>query len=224
MARSDSTGAIAGALAAAQAAFASVAATRTAKIRTKAGGEFGYSYADLASVINATRPALASNGLAVVQLPRVGDHSIVVTTLLLHRSGEWISEEMEWPVDFSDPRSIGSGITYARRYGYVSVTGACAADEDDDGQAARGGNHEQQRPATPKPPPKAKPDEVTAGLTRDITAHFDRLQVPVEQRKSETERLLGRRPKGARDLSELAARLAGLTAIDQRSSEQMGGA
>ena len=56
---------------------------------------FRAKYADLASVIRATQPHLAANGIVVVQMPHAqfGDadaKQITLTTLLAHTSGEWI--------------------------------------------------------------------------------------------------------------------------------------
>lgn len=142
------------ALSVAQSKFRPVTKDRNASIQSKTGGSFRYAYADLATGIGAIKEALSANGLAVVQPARLGDGSIVVTTLLAHSSGEWISEEMSWPVAASDNRSIGSGITYARRHSLLAMVGAAATDEDDDAESARGGDHDT---APPAPRPQAKP-------------------------------------------------------------------
>lgn len=103
---------------------------------------FRSKYADLASVVEASRPAMAENGLSVVQYTRGN----VLYTMLLHSSGEWIRGHIElkpmrqvkdkgWEVS-EDPQSYGSCITYARRYALAAITGV--ATEDDDGNAATG--------------------------------------------------------------------------------------
>ncbi len=103
---------------------------------------FRSKYADLASVVEASRPALVENGLSVVQYT-LGN---VLYTMLLHSSGEWIRGHIElkpmrqvkdagW-VASEDPQSYGSSITYARRYAMAAITGV--ATEDDDGNAASG--------------------------------------------------------------------------------------
>ena len=99
-------------------------------------------YADLAAVVDASRPALAENGLSVVQFTQGN----ILHTMLLHSSGEWIRGHIElkpmrqvkdsgW-VESHDPQSYGSCITYARRYALAAITGV--ATEDDDGNAATG--------------------------------------------------------------------------------------
>ncbi len=98
-------------------------------------------YADLASVWDACRDALAANEIAVVQSPRAEGNIVSMQTILIHSSGEWIeSEPLTVTVRDSSPQSIGSGITYLRRYQLSSMVGV--APEDDDAEAAQG------RPAT----------------------------------------------------------------------------
>jgi hypothetical protein len=169
MNRSDNIGQLIGALAAAQAKFKAVTKDRNASIQSKTGGSFRYSYADLATGIGAVKDALAANGLAVVQPARLGEGVITVTTLLAHSSGEWISEEMSWPVASTDNRSIGSGITYARRHSLLAMVGAAATDEDDDAESARGGDHDTAHPEPRRQAPKAKPHaEAPAPLTVSV--------------------------------------------------------
>lgn len=169
MNRSDSISALSKALAAAQAEYTATGKEREARIAS-AKGSFAYRYADLAAVVAASRPALSKNGLAVLQPSRLdGDH-IVVTSILSHESGEWISEEMRWPVAATDNRSIGSGITYARRHAYCAITGVAVGDDDDDGEHGRGGDHDTRKP-TPKPPTMtAANDGPTEAQARDIKA------------------------------------------------------
>lgn len=100
------------------------------------------SYADLATMIAATRPALADNGLAVMQWPLSLDSRAGVTTLLAHSSGEWIESDLTLPVTKMDAQGSGSAITYSRRYGYQSILNV-AGEEDDDGNAATGKTKKQ---------------------------------------------------------------------------------
>jgi hypothetical protein len=101
-------------------------------------------YADLATVIDATRPHLASEGLAIVQMPHAvftADDAkmLTLTTMLAHSSGEWMASDLTLPAmmrDRFDAQSVGSAITYARRYALAAMTGV--AQEDDDGNKAAG--------------------------------------------------------------------------------------
>jgi ERF superfamily len=104
---------------------------------------FGKKYADLATLIRATRPYLAKHGISVVQVPRLRAQNFVeVTTMILHTSGQFMACELVMPAaqrDRFDAQTIGSAITYARRYAYQSMLNV-AGEEDDDGNAAAGRN------------------------------------------------------------------------------------
>lgn len=98
-------------------------------------------YADLASVSDACLPALNKHGIAVAQFPRltsVGDEAWVVDveTMLLHESGQFLSDAVSVPVTKVDAQGVGSAITYARRYSLGAMCGV--APEDDDANAAVG--------------------------------------------------------------------------------------
>ena len=121
-------------------------------------------YADLASIWDAIREPLAVNGLAVVQLPAPGaPGSLCLRTVLLHKSGEWISSEIVMPLAKSDPQGYGSGLTYARRYALAAMLGITQEDDDADravrGPAAQPAQQQQRPPqAQPKPSAPVMPD------------------------------------------------------------------
>ena len=94
-------------------------------------------YADLESVWDSCRNLLADNGLAIMQFPGLYselDKSMSLTTIISHKSGEWISQEMSVPVTKPDAQGAGSALTYMRRYALAAVVGVVQA--DDDGNAA----------------------------------------------------------------------------------------
>ena len=96
---------------------------------------FKSKYADLASVWDACRDALTANGLSIAQLPIASERDeIVLETLLLHSSGQYLSSVINIPVSKADAQGYGSALTYARRYGLAAMVGV--APEDDDGNAA----------------------------------------------------------------------------------------
>lgn len=111
---------------------------------------FRSKYADLAAVRAAIREPLAVNDLSIVQGPRRADGGVEVETMILHKSGEWISESVFIPVSKWDAHGMGSGITYARRYGLMALL--CIATDDDDGNAAveKGGPAAPVKKAMPK--------------------------------------------------------------------------
>ena len=91
-----------------------------------------YPYARLADILPVVRTALAAHGLVVVQAT---DGAGVLTTTLLHRSGEWIAGDYPLVLD-PDPQRQGSAVTYARRYGLLALLSLVGA-EDDDGASAK---------------------------------------------------------------------------------------
>lgn len=119
---------------------------------------FKSKYADLASVMEACRPALSKHGIAVVQSPRSEGATVSLDTMLLHASGQWIRGTATTTAKDDSPQSLGSAITYLRRYALQSFAGV--APEDDDGEAAqgRGNGPTQKSAAAPKPaaPPAPK--------------------------------------------------------------------
>ena len=96
---------------------------------------FRNKYASLATVRDTVTPVLAKHGLAVVQLLGRGEGGITCETVLLHTTGQWLSETMYMPSAKQDAQGYGSAATYCRRYSLMAIANV-VGDEDDDGQAA----------------------------------------------------------------------------------------
>ena len=121
-------------------------------VKDRTNPAFKSSYADLASTWDACRVALSSNGLAVSQHPgRLEDGSVTVTTMLLHKSGQHITSVCSALPRDASPASVGSVVTYLRRYGLAAAVGV--SPEDDDGQAG-------SQPAAPYAPAQRVPAPV----------------------------------------------------------------
>lgn len=149
-------------------AFAKAQAEIESADKDRINPAFKSKYATLAACIEASRPALAKHGLAVLQGVRMattGEPYVYVTTRILHASGEWIEEELAWPVKNLDSFGVGSGVTYARRVGYCGLVGV-VADEDDDGAASVRQMPKQnwQTPSHQTPEVKTLPPEAKNGL------------------------------------------------------------
>jgi hypothetical protein len=97
---------------------------------------FKSKYADLASIVDASREALSRNGLALIQAPAFVDGRVVVISRIIHKSGQWIESRISMKAGQDTPQAIGSVITYGRRYGLSAILGICA-DDDDDANAAQ---------------------------------------------------------------------------------------
>lgn len=96
---------------------------------------FKSKYADLASVREASFPALTKHGLSVTQFAVPSEkEEVIIETMLMHSSGEWISGQMAVPVTKADAQGYGSAATYCRRYSLAAAVGI--APEEDDGNAA----------------------------------------------------------------------------------------
>lgn len=98
-------------------------------------------YADLGEFIRATRPALTKHGLAVIQqITPTEDNVHILHTILAHSSGQWVESQMRITPPKNDIKNdiqtMGSYITYLRRYTYAAIVGVVASEEDDDGQHA----------------------------------------------------------------------------------------
>lgn len=96
---------------------------------------FKSKYADLEEIVTASRPALAKNGLSVIQqiLPN-DDGQNILHTILAHNSGEWIESRMRILPSKPDVQSLASYITYIRRYSYAAIVGVVVGGEDDDAE------------------------------------------------------------------------------------------
>jgi hypothetical protein len=138
MAQSETIGKLATALAVAQSEIG--AAEKDSK-----NPFYKSSYASLKAVTAAVKGPLAENGLSYVQAPErlENDGRVILRTVLLHVSGEWIDSTLAMVPKDSGPQAFGSCLTYARRYALQSMLGVPT--EDDDGNAAAHNN--------PKPPP-----------------------------------------------------------------------
>ena len=92
---------------------------------------FKSAYADLADILNVIRQPLVKNGLSFVQFPK---DKCELNTVLMHTSGEWMSESFEMKPTKDDPQGAGSVITYQRRYALGAILGL-NIDKDDDGNS-----------------------------------------------------------------------------------------
>jgi hypothetical protein len=142
---------LAAALAKAQASMEHADPSRTAAV-TKDGSK-RRKYATLADVMDAARPHLAANGLCVVQHPTTGSGSIILTTWLIHESGQWMRSRMEFPRPDSQQMSLiqalGTALSYARRYAYAAIVGVAVEDDDGEGAERPTGRREEERDEAP---------------------------------------------------------------------------
>jgi hypothetical protein len=104
-------------------------------LKTNSNPHFRSKYAGLDACIEAVIDALHDNGIALMQRTLPCEGGVAVETILLHSSGETISGGvLHVPASKQDAQGYGSALTYARRYGILTLCGI--APEDDDGNAA----------------------------------------------------------------------------------------
>src|SRR5271157_3732962 len=134
---SESIGAIAAALAKAQAKLTNPEKTLIATIRASDPREQDqtFRYAALSSGLDIVRKALGGHEIATVQTTTIDWEArlIRLTTTLVHASGEWLSSE--WPVcaisETTAPKRMGAALTYARRYALFTLVGIAGEDDLD---------------------------------------------------------------------------------------------
>ncbi len=114
---------------------------------------FKSSYADLASVWDACRGPLSKNGLCVLQAIDSVDGRLILSTKLVHLSGEYVESTLPVNPVKNDPQGLGSAITYMRRYALSALVGIAPA--EDDGEASMGrGKQPQQIQVNPGKQPQ----------------------------------------------------------------------
>jgi hypothetical protein len=134
---SDSIGAIAAALAKAQAEITNPEKSLTATIRSPfpREGDRTFRYAPLSNGLDIVRKALGRHEIATVQSTAIDNEAglIRLTTILAHSSGEWMSSD--WPVcpvsETAAPHRMGAALTYARRYALFTLVGIAGEDDLD---------------------------------------------------------------------------------------------
>ena len=134
---SETIGAIAAALAKAQAELTNPVKSLVATIRASNPREMDqtFRYAALSTGLDIVRKALGGHEIATVQTTAIDKEAglIRLTTMLAHSSGEWLSSE--WPIcaisETGAPRRMGAALTYARRYALFTLVGIAGEDDLD---------------------------------------------------------------------------------------------
>ena len=168
---SNKIGALATALAKAQAEIANPEKSLTATIESPfpREGQRTFRYASLSTGLDIVRKCLGQHEIATVQSTAIDRDSglIRLTTTLVHASGEWVSSD--WPVcpasETAAPHRMGAALTYARRYALFTLVGIAGEDDLDAPDLAfqTVGSRPKKRPADKgrrfrmvRPPPADK--------------------------------------------------------------------
>ena len=143
----------------------------------------GYSYSDLATVIEEAKKVLPKHGLSFTQLVGqtnktesisdevVAFETVSVTTILLHSSGQFISSEGSIRIPemrgVNDTQKAGAALSYLRRYSLQAILGM--ASEDNDASSATG---DDKKSFSEKK--SASNEAVVATDKKPVTASFKR--------------------------------------------------
>jgi hypothetical protein len=144
---------------------------------------FKSKYAPLQDILNLVRPLLSKHGLSVLQIPSGDGEKIIITTLLMHESGEWIETcPLILKPDKPTAQGAGSAITYGRRYSLSAVLGI-SSEDDDDGNQASGNNDKQTTNSqnTTKKEIIKKLDEIRNDLGQDESGFLEGLSTMLKR-------------------------------------------
>lgn len=138
---------------------------RAAKITTKGGGSYGYTYAGLEDITRAIRQPLRQRGLSFSWTTEGVEGGVLrVVCILRHTSGHEERSAFPVPIDtaaaMSGAQKHGAALTYGRRQSLVSLLGLTTADEDTDGVE-----------------PAHKTDTITEAQALDLAALMEELAI-----------------------------------------------
>jgi hypothetical protein len=190
---SDRVGALAAALAKAQAEIANPEKSLTATIVSPflREGSRTFRYAPLSSGLDLVRKCLGQHEIATVQTTALDRDSglIRLTTTLVHASGEWVSSD--WPVcpvsETAAPHRLGAALTYARRYALFTLVGIAGEDDlDAPDLPVAGLSVSTKSPSRPEPQGPGKFDQPAVELKPDGPAQTPERQLRMEKAKPAT--------------------------------------
>lgn len=170
------------------------------------GSPQGSKYADLAEVLQTIRPIASKHGLSFVQGVAYTDGLARVVTRLMHKTGQFLQEELDIPLTKKDAQGLGAALTYGRRYAVAAMFGI--AQDDDDGNTASEApsKNRAKTPQTEVQPPSKT--QVLTDVSRALIAEFDKLG---SDKVGDPERM-----------KELTQEFASLTAVEQTQVRQAG--
>jgi ERF superfamily len=187
---SDSIGALAAALAKAQAEIQNPEKSLTATIVSPfpREGVRSFRYAPLSSGLDLVRKCLGQHEIATVQATAIdADCGLIrLTTTLVHASGEWVSSD--WPVcpvsETAAPHRLGAALTYARRYALFTLVGIAGEDDLDapdltpavspsaSASASQAPSQPLQSPEKRARPEKSRPAPLSPDASKTIQAQL----------------------------------------------------
>jgi len=116
-----------------------ISKSKSVNFKTKSGGTTSYKYAPLPDVQKAVDPILAQNQMSYYFEQKQENNKITITCILTHELGYSEKSELSAPADTSGNKnsiqSIGSTVSYLKRYTLENILGISTS-EDNDGKTA----------------------------------------------------------------------------------------
>ena len=145
---------------------------------------FNSKYVGLPDILELVRPILCENNLSISQLlSSSAEGDPVITTMLMHSSGQYINSSFIVTVEPTTtkkdqtPRKraqgIGSATTYGKRYSLCAVLGIAEVEDDDANYAS--GNYEQPKKQLLQDKLIQKPKDQGVPYDPENTEHTERL-------------------------------------------------
>lgn len=124
------------ALAAFQAEAPLINQSHTAKIATRGGGSYSYTYAPLDEIARTILPLLTKHGLSYRWDTVVEKNAITVRCTVSHVAGHSETSSMTLPIDntsaMSEQQKVGAAMTFGQRRSLTAALGLVTTDEDPD--------------------------------------------------------------------------------------------
>jgi hypothetical protein len=139
-------------------AIAKTQAEIGAAIKDKQNPAFRSDYSSYDSVLEACRPALVKNGIALTQWPIHSSDGRVHLLTRLALKGQWIHCIFSISLDKQNAHGYASAITYLKRFCLSAILGI-PSEHEDEGNLAAGVYNAPQKHATtpPSQPPSQRP-------------------------------------------------------------------
>ena len=114
-----------------------------------------HKYASFESCLDAIKPALHEHNFILVQSNNRDELGDYTETKFVHETGQELTTKVYLVLDKKNMQGVGSAITYAKRYGILTLAGIePEVKDDDDGNKASGVS--SAPPSKPQQPSKSK--------------------------------------------------------------------
>jgi hypothetical protein len=153
---------------------------------------FKNNYATLDNIIDEVRPILTENGLSILQIPSGDGENVIMKTLLLHESGEFLeSDELIMKPVKNDPQALGSAISYARRYSLNAFLSLNTGEDDDGNNASQPQKPKQQQQS--KPPVSGDSNLISDAQKKKMNAQITQMEKKFNLTREQVIETLGKK-------------------------------